>query len=357
MPGVTKMGRHHRSRGSIGTRKNRTGFWCRYFDHRGKRHCVRGGDTLGEAEDEMERLLARDEDNRTGRLRDVELSTFLAEEAFAVFAKRLAPKSYEALAGRVLAAAAHFKGVWMRDVDRGAAEDYLASLAVSPLTKVAYRSALSVVWRTAIERRAARDNPWRGIAVPRAQERVVTYLTEAQLGILYAKCPPRIRTFVVLLGETALRRGEALALVWGDVAEDLSKLTVRKSKSGKVRDVPLTARAREALAALKRRKPGDRVFRRIGVTWPKQHRAMWVRAKRRAKLPAEFRLHDLRHVRASLLVRAGVPIPTVSRWLGHANATLVLTRYGKHAPGDEMQQALAALETARRTPPSPPPSS
>jgi phenylacetate-CoA ligase len=92
--------------------------------------------------------------------------------------------------------------------------------------------------------------------------------------LLPGTCPtgrtaPRIRPLVVLLGETGLRRGEALALLWRDVAEDFSRVTVRRSKSGRSRDVPLTARAREALEGLTRRKPETRVFRRVGVTWPK----------------------------------------------------------------------------------------
>jgi integrase len=320
----------------------------RWIDHRRKRHCVLGGATIAEAEDELARRLERDDDVRTGRLREVTLAELLADEVLPVLAQRLAPKSYGALRGRVLAAARHFGGQLVRDVTRADAEDYLAGLGVSPLTVVAYRSALSVVWTAAIERRAAIMNPWRGVAVPRGHERPIPYLTEEQLGALYAETPAPIRAFVTLLGETGLRRGEALALTWGAVADDLAHVRVLRSKSGRTRDVPLTARAREALRGLRRRDAGERVFRRIGASWPERARALWRRAKRRAKLPRDFRLHDLRHVRASLLVRAGVPIPTVARWLGHATATLVLTRYGTHAPADELGQALATLETAAR---------
>jgi integrase len=349
------MGRHGRSRGTIGQRKGRAGWWVRYFDARRKRHCVLGGATLAEAEAELARRLEREDDVAFGRLRAVSLAEFLAEDAYPVLRPRLGRASFKALAGRAAAGARHFGLTAMADIDRAAAEGFLASLRIAPATVAAYRSALSVVWRLAVDRRCARENPWLGIPVARAQQRAVRFLTEDDLVRLYAACPARIRAFVTVLGETGLRRGEALALQWGLVERDLSRLTVARSKTGRVREVPLTETARAALSGLRRRKDRTRVFRRVGASWPKRCRAMWRRAKRRAGLPRDYRLHDLRHARASLLVRAGVPIPTVARWLGHSSAQLVLTRYGTHAPADELARALSALETARRTPPPPPP--
>jgi integrase len=46
----------------------------------------------------------------------------------------------------------------------------------------------------------------------------------------------------------------------------------------------------------------------------------------RAGLP-RIRFHDLRHTAATLMLGAGVPIPTASHILGHANATETLNRY------------------------------
>lgn len=46
-----------------------------------------------------------------------------------------------------------------------------------------------------------------------------------------------------------------------------------------------------------------------------------------AGLPA-IRFHDLRHTNASLLLNQGKPVITVSRSLGHANASITLDIYG-----------------------------
>jgi integrase len=51
----------------------------------------------------------------------------------------------------------------------------------------------------------------------------------------------------------------------------------------------------------------------------------------RAGLPA-FRLNDLRHTYASLLLAAGAPITYVSAQLGHATPTTTLRYYAKWIP-------------------------
>ena len=55
------------------------------------------------------------------------------------------------------------------------------------------------------------------------------------------------------------------------------------------------------------------------------------RALKRAGLPA-FRLYDLRHTYASLLLAAGAPITYVSAQLGHATPTTTLRYYAKWIP-------------------------
>ena len=56
------------------------------------------------------------------------------------------------------------------------------------------------------------------------------------------------------------------------------------------------------------------------------------RGLKRAKLPG-FRLYDLRHTYASLLLAAGAPITYVANQLGHANPATTLRWYGRWVPG------------------------
>jgi integrase len=64
-------------------------------------------------------------------------------------------------------------------------------------------------------------------------------------------------------------------------------------------------------------------------------------------LPKKFRLHDLRHQAASILVAAGLPVREVQAMLGHASPTTTLAIYGhlveggQRAVADTMQRLLA----------------
>lgn len=299
--------------------------------------------------------LADLERRRLGFGRKVTLASFAATDLAPVLRARLRPRSYEAVAARVLTAAAHFGDRPVGGITRQDAEGFLGSLDVAPLTVRNYRAALAVAWKVAIDRKAAHDNPWRGVSVPRAQERAVPFLDESQLRRVYAAMPADLRPLVVLLGETALRLGEGLGLRWEDVAGNLSRVTIRRSKTGKSREVPLTVEAQAVLREMRR--GADRT----GLVFPGLHRtghpdilhptqrAHWRKAVTRCG-HGSLRVNDLRHARASLLVRAGVPVPTVSRWLGHSTPALVLTRYGMHAPANELDLALERLATARAAP-------
>jgi integrase len=58
-----------------------------------------------------------------------------------------------------------------------------------------------------------------------------------------------------------------------------------------------------------------------------------------AKLPKAFRVYDLRHTTASLLIAAGEPVTAVSERLGHGSPAVTLAVYSHALPG---QQARAA---------------
>jgi len=74
------------------------------------------------------------------------------------------------------------------------------------------------------------------------------------------------------------------------------------------------------------------LLRRNLLTW------YFKRHLKEARLPS-IRFHDLRHTAATLMLRAGVPIPTASHILGHANPMQTLSRYAHVL--DDMHEAAA----------------
>ncbi|OZB85384.1 site-specific integrase [Microbacterium sp. 13-71-7] len=84
--------------------------------------------------------------------------------------------------------------------------------------------------------------------------------------------------------------------------------------------------------------------------------AAWRDARSKVRgLPEDFRIHDLRHYFASLLIAAGLDIKTVQARLRHASAKTTLDTYGHLWPDrdESSRTAVAAVLEARKNPPQP----
>jgi len=202
-----------------------------------------------------------------------------------------------------------------------------------------YIEVLSSAWQTANRLGLAHANPCRGVALPRVEEKAVRWLSGSEIDSIVAAMPPRMRGIVALIADTGLRGSEARALLWSDVAPDLSTVLVRESKSGRPRVVPLTSRAAAILDALPR--DGERVFSIDRTTFMEDFRL----GADAAGMP-DITAHSLRHAYASGLVQAGVDLPTVARLLGHTTIQVTM-RYAQWAPKDAAVRAVQALELAR----------
>ena len=144
-----------------------------------------------------------------------------------------------------------------------------------------------------------------------------------------------------LIAYRGLRRSEAVSLEWAEVDLDASMLNVRESKSDAgVRTVSLDtgtvavlrahrlAQAHRRIASYGAWVDSDRVFTKQDGT-PLNADSVSQRFDRlvvRSELPP-IRLHDLRHVAASLALAAGVPLKVVSEQLGHSASGITADIY------------------------------
>jgi integrase len=62
-----------------------------------------------------------------------------------------------------------------------------------------------------------------------------------------------------------------------------------------------------------------------------------------ADLPTDVRFHDLRRTAATLAIKQGIPIPTVSKMLGHSDPAMTLRRY-VHVLDEMREDAARALD-------------
>jgi integrase len=140
-----------------------------------------------------------------------------------------------------------------------------------------------------------------------------TFLTREQVTKLARAMPsPDGRAALLLLSFTGLRVGELLRLSTSDIGAD--SLTVRESKNGKPRIVPVPSPAQPLLRCLP-----------LSLSYSQLQWA-FRSARTAAGLP-QVRLHDLRHTTASWLLQKGVDLFTIGKILGNPTA---VQRYAHH---------------------------
>jgi integrase len=173
------------------------------------------------------------------------------------------------------------------------------------------------------------------------------------------------------LALSGLRRGEIGGLRWTDVDLDAGTLTVRNNRvsvngaamettpktESSVRTLPLTP----ALATVLRRTAATRKAERLALGpdyGPGEHVVcdeagrpyhpdtlsdFWRELCAEAKV-SQIRLHDARHTCATLMHLQGVPIVTISAWLGHSDPAFTMRTYTHH----QNDAFKAAVETLQR---------
>lgn len=211
-----------------------------------------------------------------------------------------------------------------------------------------------------------------GAAVARHEDRPQAYGQSTVQKWEYGEVDEDLAVLFVVAAGLGARRGELCGLRWCDVdlatgvvqvrrnvVEPSGRLVVKDPKTHQARHLTLPGAARAALVAHRARMAeraalfdcalaesgyvfsrdpdGERPLRPSLVT------RAFAEARTAAKLPDTVRLHDLRHLNASLQMAAGVDPATVAARLGHAQISTTLNIY-THAQPSGDAAAVAALD-------------
>ncbi|MYA86894.1 MAG: tyrosine-type recombinase/integrase [Boseongicola sp. SB0662_bin_57] len=196
-------------------------------------------------------------------------------------------------------------------------------------------------------------NPTRGVKKNRRKP-MTRFLSREEIRRLHealdvaSRHGPSLRQqadIIRLLLLTGCRKSEILTLQCSEVDGDM--LALANSKTGP-RKVHLNPQAR-AILDRQPRVPGPWVF--PSPQRPDRPRSgelrLWYKVRRKAGIE-DVRLHDLRHSYASCAVMNGVPVPVVSRLLGHSSSKMTL-RYvhladrDVRAAAERVGEAIAGL--------------
>ena len=175
-----------------------------------------------------------------------------------------------------------------------------------------------------------------------------------------AACPPLLQDVAILLLDSGLRLGEALALQWSNVHLEPAgnarygwiHIIEGKTKNAR-RTVPLAARVGQLLDSRHQARasqwvfPGDSPGRPVlGTSLAHMHSEVcrpFVKGKRDYRFSKKFVLHSLRHTALTRMGEAGADAFTIMKIAGHSSVT-VSQRY-VHPTGETVQLVFDRMET------------
>lgn len=256
----------------------------------------------------------------------------------------------------------HLGDLWLHKITAGhiqeivskkITEDGLAPKSVGNLLVILKRMLYhAVVWGY------LRRNPAALVQKPRVEREEMDVLNPEEVRLFLQHARAKHFAFFLTAVLTGMRRGELLALKWGDIDWRSSQVVVRRSLyKGQFVSPKTTYSCRRVVIS--------------STLWEalQQHRLIAIRSEddlvfcnekgrpldpddliKREFFPAldraglrRIRFHDLRHTYASLLIAQGENIKFIQHQLGHASATTTLDRYG-HLMSDGNNEAANRLD-------------
>jgi integrase len=241
---------------------------------------------------------------------------------------------------------------------------------LSPRTVVHAHRVFQLALQTAVKNGTLARNVAAVHKPPKVEQTEIEILSPDQVADTLARLEGHALFPIASLAlDSGMRRGELLGLQWGDVDLDGGTLRVERSieetKAGLRIKPPKTKRGRrnialpaETVAMLRAHKVKTMELRlALGMgnitpeTWvfstadgkplsPDNLSRDWRRVCIARGLP-RVSFHALRHTHASVLIRAGVDILTISRRLGHSKPSVTLDVYGHLLGGTDRAAAEA----------------
>ena len=191
-------------------------------------------------------------------------------------------------------------------------------------------------------------NPFRKVKLQKENNARVRFLTDDEEARLLQVIPRPWQALVLVALHTGMRFGEQMRLRWEDIDFKQRILTVRDSKPGTARHIPLNRVVVGTLESVLRRIDCPCVFHTHKGEERIQLPRQWERWVDEAGIE-NFHWHDLRHTFASRLVMRGVDLYTVKELLGHHS--IEMTQRYAHLTPNHLRQAVEVLTSRNEVTP------
>ena len=186
-----------------------------------------------------------------------------------------------------------------------------------------------------------KDNPAAHVPKPNPQNERDRIANGEEWQQLLGAAAPHQQRILMVLYSLGPRPGELLRLEWPEVDMQRREFTLRHTKNGESRTVPMTPDVYRVFTELwkERRLDTQRVF--LYKDKPiRDIKTGFDKVCRRAGI-TNFRLHDLRHTASTNLRRAGVDATTAMKIVGHKSEHMH-RRYNTVEPED-LRRAVSQL--------------
>lgn len=246
-----------------------------------------------------------------------------------------------------------FKGMMLRQITPMLIEDYKRKRKekVSGSTVNKELSCLKHMFNMAIDESIVVENPVKKVRFFRENSQKERILTDTEEEELLRHVNGYLKDIIIIALNTGMRRGEILNLKWGNMDLERKFIFVERTKSGKVRNIPMNSLLENTLVGLWLRKADEEyVFWNTKSGKPIQDVKKSFKSACREAGIENLRFHDLRHTFATRLVESGVDIVTVAELLGHSSLRMTM-RYSHPSPDHKRKAVENLVKTDKRKSP------
>ncbi len=337
----------------------RAGCWYAVYRVNGRQRWESAGPSKKRAERLLVRRVTEVYEEAVAELKKATFAEFAEmwlQDYAKVSVKQSTFVSYEAITRRHLLPS--LGKLWLHQISGSDIQRLLARKiridGLSPKSVVNILVPLKEMLEHAVEWRYLRSNPATYVKRPRVEMEEMDFLLPEEVCLFLEHADSRYQPLFMTAVLTGMRRGELMALKWGDIDWNSSQISVRRSlyrgtfqtpKSAySIRRImlsPLLSRTLMYHRTVSKSTELDLVFCDVngGPLDPDNLvKRQFLPTLDRAGI-RRIRFHDLRHTYASLLIAQGEDIKFVQSQLGHSSAKTTLDRYGHLFPGTHKEAA------------------
>ena len=233
---------------------------------------------------------------------------------------------------------------------------------------------INQVLKYAVKLQVLENNPAKHVDPPAPNDPEIKALTQEQLEKILDAAEGWLHDFIYIAAMTGVRRGELLGLRWQDVDLEGETIQIRqtaiKLKGGRLEftkpktnsSVRLITIDDDVISILKKRRKAQKENKlKLAGEYNNEHNLVFTKANGEPFNPryvtrsfkkiarevglGQFRLHDLRHTHATLMLKAGVHPKVVQERLGHSSIRQTLDTYS-HITPNMQREAVEKLKNS-----------